>query len=189
VHVAGVHLRDPKSGDYNLAQVRRAVGSRRICLFNFACWEVGLATSADNVLGIRDFSDLARADVSIVNRERGSGARQVLDEALVEAGLSPKQIAGYHNEASGHLGVAAAIHDGDADTGVTIRVAAEAYGLGFIPIREERYDLAIPETEMESVPVRRMLDSLNCGRFAREVARICAYDTARMGEELARIDG
>jgi len=188
VHAAGVHLRDPKSGDYNLAPVRSAVGRRRICLINFARWEVGLAMAECNPRGISEFSDLARSDLRIVNRERGSGARQVLDEALANAGLNSKRIAGYSDEVAGHLGVAAAIHDGDADTGVTIRVAAEAYGLGFIPVREERYDLAIPETEMESVPVRRMLDALNSGRFAREVAQLCAYDTGRMGEELARID-
>jgi len=188
VHAAGVHLRDPKSGDYNSAPVRKAIGRRRICLINFARWEVGLAMAEGNPRGLRDFSDLARSDVRIVNRERGSGARQVLDEALANVGLNSKQVTGYGEEVAGHLGVAAAIHDSEADTGVTIRVAAETYGLDFIPIREERYDLAIPEIEMESVPVRRMLDALNSRRFAREVAQLCAYDTGQMGEELARID-
>jgi molybdate-binding protein len=188
VHAAGVHLRDPRSGDYNFAPVHRALGHRRICLVNFARWEVGLATAAGNPRGIRDFSDLARSDVRVVNRERGSGARQALDEALADAGLKPEQITGYGEEVAGHLDVAAAVHDGTADTGVTIRVAAEAYGLGFVPMREERYDLAIPETELESAPVRRMLDALTSSRFAREVAQLCAYDTARMGEELSQID-
>lgn len=188
VHTAGVHLRDPKSGDYNFEPVRRALGRRRICLINFARWEVGLATAEGNPRGIHDFSDLARADVRIINRERGSGARQILDESLASADVNSKRIRGYRNEVAGHLAVAAGIHDGNADTGVTIRVAAEAYGLDFIPIREERYDLAIPESEMQSVPVRRMLDTLTSRRFAREVAQLCTYDTARMGEELARID-
>jgi putative molybdopterin biosynthesis protein len=188
VHTAGVHLRDPRSGDYNFEPVRRALGRRRICLINFARWEVGLATPEGNPRSIHDFSDLARADVRIINRERGSGARQILDESLTSAGVNSKRIKGYRNEVAGHLAVAAAIHDGNADTGVTIRVAAEAYGLNFIPIREERYDLAIPESEMQSVPVRRMLDTLTSRRFAREVAQLCTYDTARMGEELARID-
>jgi PBP superfamily domain len=76
-------------------------------------------------------------------------------------------LAGYEDEVTGHLEVAAAVQNGDADVGVTIRVAAEAYGLGFIPLREERYDLAIPETELESAPVSRMLDALNSRRFAR----------------------
>jgi putative molybdopterin biosynthesis protein len=188
VHAAGIHLRDPKSGDYNFAEVRRAT-SHRIRLVNFARWEVGLATAESNPHGIRDFSDLARPNLRLVNREPGSGARQLLDESLAESGLSPKQITGYENEAAGHLDVAAAIHDGYADTGVTIRVAAEAYGLGFVPMREERYDLAIPESELESISVRRMLDALTSRRFAREVAQLCAYDTAQMGEELARIGG
>jgi putative molybdopterin biosynthesis protein len=187
VHAAGVHLRDPRGGEYNLEPVRRAVGRRRIVLFNFASWEVGLVTAKDGSRKLNEFAEIARPDVKIVNREKGSGARQALDEALTEAGLSPKQITGYENEVRAHLEVAAAVAAGQAETGITIRVAAEAYGLGFIPLREERYDLAIPEIELESVPVKRMLDALNSRRFAQEVAQLCAYDTTRMGEELARI--
>ena len=187
VHAAGVHLRDPKSGDYNFAQVRRAVGGRRMRLVNFAHWEVGLVTRQGNPRRIRDLSDLARPNLRIVNRDRGSGARQVLDEALAEAALKPEAVAGYRDEVGGHLEVAAAVHAGYADAGVTIRVAAEAYGLNFIPHREERYDLAILETELERKPVMRMLESLNSRRFACEVAQLCAYDTTHMGEELTRI--
>ena len=188
VHAAGVHLRDPKSGDYNFAPVRRAIGRRRMRLVNFARWEVGLVTSQGNPRGIRNFCDLARPDVRIVNRDRGSGARQVLDEAFAEASLNPEVIAGYRYEVGGHLDVASAVHAGYADAGVTIRVAAEAYGLSFIPLREERYDLAILETELQRRPVMRMLEVLNSRRFACEVAQLCAYDTTRMGEELNRID-
>jgi putative molybdopterin biosynthesis protein len=187
VHAAGVHLRDPKSGDYNFIPVRRAVGGRRMRLVNFARWELGLVTSEGNPRGIRDPHDLARPNVRIINRDRGSGARQVLDEALAEAALNPESVAGYRDEVAGHLDVAAAVHAGHADAGVTIRVAAEAYGLGFIPLREERYDLAIRETELERKPVMRMLEALNSRRFACEVAQLCAYDTTRMGEELTRI--
>jgi len=186
-HVAGVHLRDSQGGEYNLEPVRRAAGRRRMVLFNFASWEVGLVTAKCGLRKLSEFAEIARSDVKIVNREKGSGARQALDEALAEAGLSPKQVRGYEDEVRGHLEVAAAVAAGHADTGVTIRVAAEAYGLGFIPLREERYDLAIPETELESAPVQRMLEALNSRRFAQEVAQLCAYDTTRMGEELARI--
>jgi putative molybdopterin biosynthesis protein len=188
VHAAGVHLRDPKSGDYNFAPVRRAIGRRQMRLVNFARWEVGLVTRHGNPREIRNFSDLARPDVRIINRDRGSGARQVLDEALKEAAVNPNAIAGYRDEVGGHLDVAAAVHAGQADAGVTIRVAADAYGLSFIPLREERYDLAIPETELQRKPVMRMLEILNSRRFACEVAQLCAYDTKRMGEELTRID-
>lgn len=95
VRVAGVHLRDPRGGEYNLAPVRRAVSRRRIVLFNFASWEVGLVMAKCGPRKLSEFAEIARPDVKIVNREKGSGARQALDEALAEAGLSPEQINGY----------------------------------------------------------------------------------------------
>lgn len=187
VHVAGVHLRDPRSGEYNLAPARLALGRRRTLVVNFACWEMGLATAPGNRLAIRGCDDLARAGLRIVNRERGSGARAALDEALAALGLDGRQVTGYERELGGHLEVAAAIAAGDADTGVTISVAAEAYGLGFIPIRGERYDLIVPQREMESAPVKAMLDALNSSRLAGELAGLCGYDTSRTGDVIARL--
>jgi len=186
-HAAGVHLRDPASGEYNLASVRRALGHRPSILINFARWEMGLATSPGNPLKLRGFDDLAQDGLRIVNRERGSGARAALDEALGRLGLMPQKIAGYGTELGGHLEVTAAIASGQADAGVTIRVAADAYGLGFIPVREERYDLVIRERESATEPVKAMLEALNSARFAREVSQMCAYDTGDMGKLIARI--
>jgi putative molybdopterin biosynthesis protein len=186
-HAAGVHLRDPASGEYNLASMRRALGHQPSIVVNFARWELGLATAAGNRFGIRSFADLSRAGLHIVNREAGSGARAALDEGLGKLGLAAEKIAGYETEVNGHLEVAAAIASGQADAGVTIRVAAEAYGLGFIALREERYDLAIRERESTTEPVKTLLEALNSGRFAREVSQLCAYDTGQMGRVIARI--
>src|SRR5208282_2240629 len=113
-----------------------------------------------------------RSGLRIVNREDGSGARSVLDQALGELGLQPGRIAGYQFEVGGHLEVAAAIAAGLADVGVTIRLGADAYGLHFLAHRDERYDLVIME----------LLDALNSRRFAREISQLCAYDTAQMGQ-------
>jgi putative molybdopterin biosynthesis protein len=184
-HVAGVHLRDQKSGEYNLAPIRRALGDRRALVVNFARWELGLATSPGNPLAIRGFDDLKRSGLRIVNREDGSGARSALDQALGELGIDSRRIAGYRFEVGGHLEVAAAIAAGLADAGVTIRLGADAYGLHFIPHREERYDLMIMEQEAESTPIKAMLDALNSRRFAREISQLCAYDTAQMGQILS----
>ena len=181
-HVAGVHLRDQKSGEYNLAPIRRALAHRRSIVVNFARWELGLATAPGNPLAIHGFADLARSGLRIVNREDGSGARSVLDQALGELGIHPERIAGYQFEVGGHLEVAAAIAAGLADAGVTIRLGADAYGLHFIPHRDERYDLVIMEQEAESAPIKAMLDALNSRRFAREISQLCAYDTAQMGQ-------
>jgi putative molybdopterin biosynthesis protein len=186
-HAAGVHLRDANASEYNLEPVRRAIGRRRMVVFNFAGWEVGLVTAKGRTR-INELAEVTRADVRIINREAGSGARQALDEALAEAGISFEQLNGYEDEVGGHLEVAASVAAGQAATGVTIRVAAEVFGLGFIPLREERYDLVIPENELESIPVRRMMDLLNSRRFAQEIGQLCAYDTSRMGEEVARIN-
>src|SRR5215469_885149 len=98
VHVAGIHLRDPKSGEYNLKPVHDAIGRRPSVMINFARWELGLAVAAHNPLGIRDFSDLARPQIRIVNREIGSGARLALDEALNDLGLQSQRLKGYTRE-------------------------------------------------------------------------------------------
>jgi putative molybdopterin biosynthesis protein len=182
VHVAGVHLRDPKSGEYNLKSVRNAIGRRSLTLVNFARWELGLAVPARNPVNIRGFADLGRPHLRLVNREIGSGARIGLDEALKELGLQSRQIEGYSRELPGHLEVAEAIASGQADAGVTIRVAAEAYGLTFLPLREERYDLVVLEDESAMGPVKALLEALNSRRFAQEISQLCAYDTDDMGK-------
>lgn len=181
-HVAGVHLKDQKSGEYNGAAIRRALGHRRSIVVNFARWELGLATAPGNPLAIRGFADLGRPGLKIVNREDGSGARSVLDHALAEVGINREHLAGYQVEAGGHLEVAAAIAAGLADAGVTIRLGADAYGLHFIPHQDERYDLVMIEHEAESAPIKAMLDALSSRRFAREISQLCAYDTSQMGQ-------
>ncbi len=186
-HVAGVHLRDRKSGEYNFNFVRDAVGHRPSVLINFARWELGLAVAPGNPLKLQGLADLARPRLRIVNRESGSGSRAALDEGLSELGLKSERILGYERELPGHLEIAAAIASGEADAGVTIRLAAEASGLAFIPLREERYDLVIFESECELAPVKAMLEALSSGRFAHEVNQLCAYGTDHMGKVLAHI--
>jgi putative molybdopterin biosynthesis protein len=188
VHVAGVHLRDPRSGAYNDSPALQLGAGRKVVLVNFARWELGLATAPGNPLSLRGWQDLARRGLRIVNREQGAGARMALDEALAELGLEARRIVGYRRELRGHLEIAAAIAAREADCGVTIRVAAEAYGLGFVALREERYDLVIPERAMASAPVRTMMEALNSQRLGRELAALCAYDTSETGRVMARLN-
>jgi putative molybdopterin biosynthesis protein len=188
VHAAGVHLCDRRGGEDNLAAVRETFKRRSAVMVNFARWELGLAVRRGNPLGLRSIADLVRPGVRIVNRELGSGARLVLDRALAELKITPRRISGYARELGGHLEIAGAIAAGEAETGLTLRVAAEAFGLGFVPVREERYDLVILQRETDSPPVRAMLDALNSGSFASEVSQLCAYDTARMGQVVARLN-
>jgi len=183
-HVGGVHLRDPGTGQYNVAAVRRKFGRRPAIVINFARWELGLA-SRPGRRQIQAIEDLVAADVRIVNRQPGSGARMALDEALAGIGVDPATLNGYDSEMPGHLEVAEQIAAGRADAGLTLRVAAEAFGLSFTTLREERYDLVIPRRETESPAVKVLLEALSSSRLASEVSRLCLYDTSEMGKVAA----
>jgi molybdate-binding protein len=183
-----VHLRDADAESYNLQSVRRAVGRRPAIVVTFARWEVGLAVRAGNPFGISTIADLTQPRLRIANREPGSGARALLDSGLKQAGIRHDRIVGYQSEYGGHLEVASAIASSQADTGVTLRVAADAYDLEFIPLREERYDLVILAADADTPPVRAMLDTLSSGRFAREIRQLCGYDTEPMGRVVARLN-
>ena len=108
-----------------------------------------------------------------------------LDEALAGIGVDPATLNGYDSEMPGHLEVAAQIAAGRADAGLTLRVAAEAFGLSFTTLREERYDLVIPRRETESPAVKVLLEALSSSRLASEVSRLCLYDTSEMGKVAA----
>jgi molybdate-binding protein/DNA-binding XRE family transcriptional regulator len=183
-HAAGVHLRDPDSGGYNLTAARAAFGGSRFRIVNFARWELGIASRPNGGL-VKTLDDLARPDVTIVNRKVGSGARALLDEMLKAEHVPPGQIRGYQQVAAGHLEVAAAIAAGAVDAGVTIRLAARLHDLHFEPWREERYDLVIPEEDFNATPVQTLLDALNSRTLANEIGHLCLYDTSQMGVVLA----
>ncbi|HZO83217.1 MAG TPA: substrate-binding domain-containing protein [Candidatus Binataceae bacterium] len=199
VHAAGVHLGDrgessagrasaPARGESSVGAVREALGRRHALMVNFARWELGLGVRHGNPLAIRSVADLARPGVRLANREPGSGARLMLDRTLAALKIAPRRIAGYAREFSGHLEVAAAIAAGEADTGPTLRVAAAAWNLDFVPICEERYDLVVLERDLQSAPVRAMLEALNSSRFARELAALSGYDTSSTGQVIARLN-
>ncbi len=179
-HAAGVHLRDPQTGSYNVAAARSVFGAKHFRMVNFARWELGLATRTRSSQ-VKNAEDLTRRGIKLINRAQGSGARAVLDEVLKSNGIKGSSIDGYDNFAPGHLEVAAAIAGGIADAGVTIRLAANLYDLKFEPWREERYDLVIPESEFDSAPVRHLMDALNSSLLAREISQLCSYDTTQMG--------
>jgi putative molybdopterin biosynthesis protein len=179
-HVAGIHLRDPASGEYNAGAVRIGLGRKRVKIVNFARWELGLASRRNNP--IRNLEALVRGRARLMNREKGSGARLVLDDELSRQHVKRASIKGYDEIRPGHLEVAAAISEGAADAGVTIKMAAEAYGLEFVTWNEERYDLIIPEREIDTVPVHAMMQALNSSRLAHEIAAFCDYDTTEMGK-------
>lgn len=183
-HLAGTHLLDPASGEYNLPFARRLVGDD-VRLVTFAVWEQGLMVAAGNPKGIHEVGDLGRAEVRIANREPGSGARALVDGELARAGLEPTSVAGYGSVVGSHLAAAEAVAAGLADAAVGVRAAAHALGLGFVPLARERYDLAIPARFFELAPVQALLETLTSPLFRLEVEALGGYDVAPMGALVA----
>lgn len=185
-HVAGVHLVDTRTGQANVVDVRRHAGSEPVVLVTLARWEEGLVTAAGNPKKLRRAADLARRGLRLVTREPGSGARRLLDHELRAAGLADDLASGPHLQATGHLEVAHAVSIGAADVGVATRDAAIAYGLDFVPLAEERYDLAIPLTAMEDPRIQRLLDVMTAAPLRRELASL-GYDVQSCGERIAEV--
>jgi molybdate-binding protein/DNA-binding XRE family transcriptional regulator len=182
VHIAGSHLRDVSTGEYNLPAISRLFPQGGVKVVTFAIWEQGLVAAAGNPKNIRNVEDLARKDVRIINREKGAGSRDLLDHELRRAGLAGQQIRGYDHIAHGHLPAALAVSLGEADCCVATRSAAQAFGLSFLPLATERYDLAIRRPYVKLPAVEALLDGLNRSAIRRKLELLAGYDTSRTGE-------
>ena len=184
VHVAGSHLRDSATGDFNVPAVRRMFPKGGVTVVTFALWEQGLVIAAGNPKEIRGIADLARKNVRIVNRETGAGSRELLDRQLAETGIPPKQVTGYDRMAAGHLAAALAVSLGEADCCIATRSAAQAFGLKFIPLSTERYDLVIHRQHLKLPAMQALLDVLNRASVRRNLEMLAGYDTSHSGEVL-----
>jgi molybdate-binding protein/DNA-binding XRE family transcriptional regulator len=182
VHVAGTHLRDTLTGDYNLPVVKNLFPPGTVKVITFAIWEQGLVTRPGSP--VRGVEDLARKDVRIVNREKGAGSRQLLDQRLREAGIPGDQVNGYDRIATGHLPAAQAVSQGEADCCIATRSAARAFGLHFIPLATERYDLVIRRQYTKLPAMQALFDLLNRSALRRKLELLAGYDTAHTGEVL-----
>jgi molybdate-binding protein/DNA-binding XRE family transcriptional regulator len=183
-HLAGTHLLDPTTGVYNVPFARRLLGPDAR-LVTFAVWEQGLMLAPGNPRGIGHVGDLAGPAVRIANREAGSGARALLDAELARAGVKTEQVTGYSTVVRSHLAAAEAVAAGLADAAVGVRAAAQALGLAFLPLAQERYDLAIPDRFFELPPVQALLETLTSPLFRLEVEALGGYDVTLMGTLVA----
>ncbi|MBM4126550.1 MAG: helix-turn-helix domain-containing protein [Nitrospira sp.] len=183
VHVAGMHLFDPVSGESNLPFLRRALNKSRYEVVTFATWEEGFLVRPGNPLSIRSAADLAEPSVTLVNREEGSGARLLLDQRLRTAGVTHAQVRGYDRIVSTHVDVARAIAERHADVGIGIRSAAQQFELDFIPLQAARYDLVVPKAYLISHPtLMHLFDTLASRPFRKEIEALGGYDTSETGK-------
>ncbi|MCS7215219.1 MAG: molybdopterin biosynthesis protein, partial [Thermodesulfovibrio sp.] len=153
-HMAGTHLLDETTGEYNIPFIKKLMPEKKVILVNLVYRIQGFIVKKGNPKKIIGFEDLLREDIVFINRQAGSGTRLLLDKHLRELGISPSQIKGYDKDEYTHMGVASAVLTGRADVGVGILAAAHALDLDFIPIAEERYDLLIPYEFLELKTVK-----------------------------------
>jgi putative molybdopterin biosynthesis protein len=182
VHIAGTHLRDASTGDYNLAAIRRSFPKGGVKVVTFAIWEQGLVFAAGNPKGIQGVEDLGRSGIRLINREKGAGSRELLDRELQRAGVAAETVKGYNRMAHGHLPAALAVSLGEADCCIATRSAAQAFGLGFMPLATERYDLVIRRAFTQLPAVEALLDGLNRSAIRRRLELLAGYDTSHTGE-------
>ncbi|KRT69982.1 MAG: putative molybdopterin biosynthesis protein [candidate division NC10 bacterium CSP1-5] len=180
-HMAGSHLLDEETGEYNLPYVARLLPGEKVVVLTLVHRDQGLILPKGNPKDITTLLDLAREDVAFVNRQKGAGTRILLEYRLKQLGIDPMRITGYEREEYTHLAVAAAVKAGVADVGLGILGAARALNLDFIPLLKERYDLIIPEPHYRDPLLRPLLDLITSEGFKQEVEALGGYDTSETG--------
>jgi len=185
VHAAGSHLRDEATGESNLTAVQRYFDKRSVAVIGFAIWEQGIVAARGNPKNIRDLGDFARKGVTIVNREPGAAVRIMLDAHLEKIGVETKTVRGYDQIALGHLPAAWHVQTGKADCCIATRAAARVFGLDFVPLVKERYDLVMRKQTLNLPEMQELLDTLGRASFRRELEGLGGYDTSTAGKQFA----
>jgi len=186
-HVAGAHLLDPKTGEYNLSYVKEYLHGISVIITNLVWRQQGLYVRRGNPKKIQQLQDIANDGITFINRQRGAGTRVLLDYQLQVKGISTNGIRGYNHEEYTHLSVAAAVQSGRADCGLGIAAAASALELDFIPLFNERYDLVIPAKFYEENLMRPLINLLSNPQFQKTVETLPGYNIEEMGTIIAKI--
>ena len=181
-HLAGTHLLDEETGEYNIPYIKKFLPDIPLQLINLTYREQGLLVPRGNPLDIKGFQDLARREVRFINRQRGAGTRLLTDMHLGRLGINPEQVNGYEREEYTHMNVASAIASNNVDTGLAIRAAAVALDLDFIPVAQERYDIILPKAFLHDPKVIALLQTIRENEeFRRTVAGLGGYDLRDCG--------
>ena len=185
VHIAGSHLEDPQTGEFNLPYIRKQFPDDDFSVVTFARWEEGLVLAPGNPKRVRKVEDLARKNIKFVNREPGSGSRALLDKLLEKTGMDAQKVQGYERVAFGHLAAAYCVLSLEADVCLATRSAAQSFGLDFIPLHSERYDFVIRKRTVEMPAVKAFLDVLQRATLRRKLEVLAGYDTSQTGTVVA----
>jgi putative molybdopterin biosynthesis protein len=186
-HLAGSHLLDAETGEYNLSAIRQYLGGVPVNVYGFAGREQGLMVKRGNPKALKGLTDLSRPEVRFMNRQRGAGTRVLLDYQLTKMGIPTASIQGYNQEEYTHLGVAAAVASGRAECGLGIPAAAQSLELDFIPLFWETYQLVVPKVFVDSELLAPLFQVLGGQPFQKAVMNMPGYDVSQMGRLIAEV--
>ncbi|MDP4181085.1 MAG: helix-turn-helix transcriptional regulator [Bacillota bacterium] len=188
VQMATAHLWDGDTGLYNIPFVRRMLPGIPAVIIHLACRLQGFYVANGNPKEIKGWEDLRRKDITIINREKGSGTRVLLDEQLRKLGIASRNIKGYDRESTSHLAIASTVARGGADIGIgNEKSGLQVKGIDFIPLQTERYELIIKKEDMEKAPFEAVIEILRSQEFKMELEGIGGYDLSELGKVVAEI--
>jgi putative molybdopterin biosynthesis protein len=186
VQIAAVHLWDGDTGQYNVPFVRRMLPGVPAVIIHLACRLQGFYVAKGNPKGIKGWEDLQRKDITIINREKGSGTRILLDEHLRKLGIPSNNIKGYERQSTSHLAIASIVARGGADIGIgNEKSALQVKDIDFIPLQTERYELVIKKEDMGTPPFDAVVEILRSQEFKMELEGIGGYDLTEIGKIVA----
>jgi putative molybdopterin biosynthesis protein len=182
--IAWSHLLDPKSGEYNIPFLSTYLPNVKPVVVNLFDRDLGFVTVPKNPLGIRGFEDLTRKGVRFLNRQRGAGTRILLDHHLKRLKILPSRISGYEKEVYTHFEIGLSILSGEADVGIATIAVSKLFGLPFIPITRERFDMILDKSTFFEKGVQAFIDVLRSEAFRERVVRLGNYDFGNSGKIL-----
>lgn len=186
VQVTAAHLWDSDTDQYNVPYVRRLLPGIPAVVIHLTCRMQGFYVAKGNPKSIMSWSDFARDDVTMINREKGAGSRVLLDENLRLLGISGTKIKGYLSETSSHLTVASAVSSGEADVAIgNEKIAKQVDNIDFIPIKKEHYQLIIKKEDLHTQEISTMLRIIRSSTFKKEFGNIGGYDIRDIGKIVA----
>ena len=182
-HLAGTHLLDEKTGEYNISFIQRFLKDIPLQLINLCYREQGLIVAKGNPKNIRGFKDIANHKLTFINRQNGAGTRLLTDKVLQDEGIDPSEIVGYDHEEYTHMSIAASVANGSIDTGLGIRAAANALDLDFVPVALERYDLIVPVLHLHDSKVVTVLELIRTNTdFHKAILALGGYNLRDCGK-------
>ncbi len=182
--IAWSHLFDPKTGEYNIPFLPNFVPNIKPVVVNLFCRDLGFLVASKNPLGIHGFEDLARKEVKFINRQKGAGTRVLLDYYLKKLRISHSEIKGYEKEVYTHLEVGISILSKEADVGIATVAVSKFFGLSFIPITTESFDMILDQSTFFEKGVQAFMEVLNSDGFRKRITKLGNYDFKNSGKIL-----